>query len=296
MLFYKELKPILISLKKSYEIIFVDDGSLDRSFEILKNLAKNDKNARLIKLKSNYGQTIALSAGIESSKGNFIVTIDSDLQHDPATIPKMLDLLEKGYDVVVARRIWKKRGLGKAFSSGFCNYLTRKIGGVKLKDSVSGFKAFKREVAENIPIYGNMHRYFAVLAIWKGFRVTDIPTIVRPRKLGISHYGISRLFLGFLDLLTIKFFISYSQKPSHLFGTAGFFTLLFGLLISLWLSMQKIFFNISIGSRLPLFVLGILLIILGVFFWFFGLLADMISYQAISAGKQKTYIIEKTVN
>jgi len=292
---YQELTA---ALKGDYELLFVDDGSRDNSFAVLQELAKKDKRVRVIKLLSNYGQSTALAAGIENAQGENIVTIDSDGQHDPKDIKVLLEPLEKGYQVVCGWRL--KRGkndsyVQKALPSRVANFLVNRLIGLKLHDSIGGMKAFKKEVAEVVPLYGDMHRYLPVLAKWKGFKVTEQPIQVRKRKGGRTHYTAKRLFKGFFDLLTVKFFVSYSTRPFHIFAKIGFASFIGGVFVGLYYLLQKILFDVHLMQEIASLILSVMLILLGVNFICFGFIADMISFDAISNKKRNMYVVEKVV-
>lgn len=294
---YEELISVLKE-KLSFELIFVDDGSTDNSLSILKKITEKDKRIKVVTLISNYGQSNALSAGISKSKGKIIVTMDSDLQHDPNDIIPMIKKIDEGYHVVCGWR--KSRGKSDSFvkktiPSKISNLLIRKLTGVKLKDSTGGMRAFVRKVVETISLYGENHRYLPILAKWKGFKVSEIPINIRKRVFGKTKYNYKRIFRGFLDLITLKFFISYSSKPIHIFGTIGIFSFLLGSLIGLYILILKIFFNIRLLQEVATLLLIVVLMLLGMMFLGFGFIADMISYDAITSQKRDTYIIEKTI-
>ena len=292
---YKEITNTLHD-KESYEIVFIDDGSTDDSFKILKKISSENSRVRVVKLMSNYGQSSAIAAGISNSKGKIIITMDSDLQHDPKDIIPLIEKIKEGYHVVCG---WRKQRnssdslIMKTIPSRIANMLVRIITGKKLNDSTGGMRAFKKQVTDNIDLYGEMHRYLPILAAWKGFKITEAGINIRDRKFGKTHYNFKRLFRGFLDLLTIKFLISYSTRPLYIFGGTGLISFAIGFLIALYLTIQKLFFNLAIGSRLPLFMLSILLIISGLIFLCFGFIADMIALYSIK--KRKLYIIEKII-
>lgn len=283
----------------SYEIVFVDDGSTDTSFVALKKIASNDKNVKVVRLMSNYGQSNAISAGIANSTGTIIVTMDSDMQHDPKDILPLVEKIKEGYHVVCGWR--KKRNssdslIRKTIPSKLANILVRIITGNKWNDSTGGMRGFTRRVVETIPLYGEMHRYLPLLAIWKGFRVTEIPINIRKRGSGKTNYSYTRIFRGFLDLLTIKFFMKYSTRPFHIFGFLGIISLLIGFLINSFFAWEKIFFGRHLYQDLPSIILGVVLILLGIMFLGFGFIADMISYDAISSQKRETYLVEEVLN
>lgn len=284
--------------KESYEIVFSDDGSTDDSFEILKKIASRDSRARIVKLMSNYGQSSAIAAGISNSKGRIIVTMDSDLQHDPRDIIPLIEKVKEGYHVVCG---WRKQRnssdslIRKIIPSKIANLLVRIITGNKLNDSTGGMRAFTKRVVETIPLYGEMHRYLPLLALWRGFRVTEIPINVRKRGSGKTNYSYTRIFRGFLDLLTVKFFMKYSTRPFHIFGALGLTSLLIGIVINSFFAYEKIFFGRHLYQDLPSIMLGIVLILLGIMFLGFGFIADMISYDAISSQKRETYLIDEVI-
>jgi glycosyltransferase involved in cell wall biosynthesis len=291
---YKELTE---ELDGDYELVFVDDGSSDKSFEILQKLAEQDKKIKIVKLLSNYGQSTALAAGIEHAEGENVVTIDSDLQHDPKDIKGLIEPL-KDHQVVCGWR--KKRGendsyMKKALPSRIANYLVNRMTGLKLHDSIGGMKAFKRQVADVVPLYGDMHRYLPVLAKWKGFKVTERPIKVRKRGGGKTHYNAKRLFKGFFDLLTVKFFVSYSTRPFHIFAKIGGTSFFVGFAIAIYYLIQKLFFGVHLMTEIASLILSVLLILLGVNFICFGFIADLISFDAIANKKRKMYLVEKVV-
>jgi glycosyltransferase involved in cell wall biosynthesis len=295
---YNELTEELQKFK-SYEIIFVDDGSSDNSFSILKDIASKDKKIKVVKLLSNYGQSTALAAGIEQATGENIVTMDSDLQHDPKDIVGLLKPLEEGFHVVCGwRRVRGKSDsfMKKTIPSRLANFLVNKMTKLNLNDTTGGMRAFKRRVTEVIPLYGEMHRYLPILAKWKGFKITERPVHVRKRGGGKTHYNFKRIFRGFLDLVTVKFFISYSARPMQIFARIGILSFSIGFLIGLYHLMLKIFFGVHLLRDVASLILAVMLILLGVNFVCFGLLADMISFDAISNKKRKMYLVDEVVN
>ncbi|PIN76946.1 glycosyltransferase [Candidatus Woesearchaeota archaeon CG10_big_fil_rev_8_21_14_0_10_36_11] len=291
---YNELKESLKGI--DYELVFVDDGSVDRSYFIMEQIASHNTHVKVVKLLSNYGQSTALAAGCDHATGENIVTMDSDLQHDPKDIISLIEPLSKGYHVVCGWR--RKRGdsfVKKGMPSRFANFLVNKMLGIKLHDSVGGMKAFTRRVVEVVPMYGDMHRYLPVLAKWKGFRITERPVKVRERRAGKTHYKFNRLFKGFLDLMTVKFFISYSTRPFHIFAKIGFVSFMIGFCIGLYYVILKVFFGVYLMQEIASLILSVMLIVLGINFICFGFIADMISFDAISSKKRKVYLVEKVV-
>ncbi|HLC46469.1 MAG TPA: glycosyltransferase family 2 protein [Candidatus Nanoarchaeia archaeon] len=286
--FYAALKKSLAKTDLSAEIVFVDDGSTDgTSSEILK-LRVSDKNVKLIQFQRNFGKAAALSAGFEHSTGEQIITMDADLQDDPAEIPKFIAAL-KNADLIVGWKRDRKDPVTKTLPSKFFNALTRVLTGVRVHDSNCGFKAYRRQVVENISIYGELHRYIPALAHWKGFSVDELVVLHHPRLHGKSKYGISRLSKGFFDLLTVKFLSTYTRRPLHFFGPIGALTSLLGLVFGaylfwLWITGQ------GIGNR-PLLFLSVLLIVVGVQFVSLGLLGEMVANN----NQKKEFVIKKVV-
>ena len=293
---YKELKTVLESLHMQYEILFIDDGSIDDSFKIMENIAMNDNTVKIVKLLSNYGQSSAISAGLEYTNGDSIITMDSDLQHNPKDIPRLLKKLDEGYHVVCGWRKHRSKTdslFGKTIPSRIFNFLTTRIAGLKnLHDVAGGMRALKRDVLESVELYGEMHRYLPALAAWKGFKVTEEEITLRTRKYGSTKYGIRRLFRGSLDLITVKFLISYSTRPSHLFGGVGLFLFALGFLLGLYLVIKKFLFHVHLlEQHMPLLLLLVLMMIIGVNLISLGLMADMLSLTK----KREEYIVEKIV-
>lgn len=296
----KLYEEITLALKRlyPYEVIFVDDGSTDSSWKILKKIATKNKNVKIVKLLTNYGQSNAIAAGIASSKGRIIVTMDGDLQYNPRDIPSMINKIKQGYHVVCGLR---KRNnsdsfISKTAPSILANLLVRKVAGVKLKDSTGGMRAFSKKVVDIIPFYGEMHRYLPVLASWKGFKVTEIPVTIRKRNWGKTKYNYKRILRGLLDLFTIKFFMEYSTRPIYIFGSIGITSFTVGIIINLYFAYGKIFSGRHLYNDLASIILGVVLILMGIMFLGFGFIADMISYDAISSQKRETYIIEEVIS
>lgn len=283
-----------IGFLKSYEIIFIDDGSTDNSFEVLLRIAKKDSKVRVIKFKSNYGKGAALKAGMDSCTGKKIIIMDGDGQHDPKYIPLFLEKLNK-YDVVSSVRKGRK-GFGPNVMSRSGNYLIRVLFNTNLRDGVGSMVALTEEVKNNLFIYGNMFRYISILALWKGFKVGEQEIVIRPRREGKSKFKPFKGFKGLIDLITLKFFFSYYTRPSHMFGSIGLASSAVGIISLLYLIIRKVIIGTAISANLPLFLLGILLTVIGFNFIFFGLIGDMISYNHMVQTNQKNYIVEKTVN
>lgn len=270
------------------EIIFVDDGSTDGSFEMLKNLQRTDPRIRMVRFRRNFGKSPALAAGFRIAAGDVIVTMDADLQDRPAEMRKLLARLDEGCDLVSGWKYERHDPLGKRLPSKLFNRITAFLTGVPLHDFNCGFKAYRREVIEQIRVYGEMHRYIPVLASYRGFRVGEVRVEHQRRRYGNSKYGTGRLPGGFFDLLTVIMLTRYNSKPLHAFGILGMALLTAGLAIEAYLAIGW-YFGRWIENR-PLFTFGILLLIIGVQFIFFGLLAEMIAY---SARREDDYSIQE---
>ncbi len=271
---YNELKPVLNGLKKQYEIIFVNDGSTDGSRQILRKLNKRDRNLRVIEFRRNFGKSAALAEGFRKAEGEIVITLDGDLQDDPREIPAFISKINEGFDLVVGWKHKRRDPLTKRIPSKIFNALTVYLTGVKVHDSNCCFKAYRREAVEKLKIYGELHRYIPALLHWKGYRVTEIKVKHRKRIYGKTKYGVMRLFKGLLDLITVKFLISYANRPLHFFGGMGMISFLLGSAVGIYLMYLK-FLNYAIGDR-PLLILAVLLIILGMQFISIGLLGEMI--------------------
>lgn len=259
-----------------YEIIFIDDGSTDGSARVLRDLRSRDGRVKIIRFRRNYGKSAALSVGFEKAKGEYIVTMDADLQDDPSEIPRLINEVKKGIDLISG---WKKKRrdpISKIIPSRFFNFVTRVLTGIRLHDFNCGLKAYRKEVVKQIHVYGELHRYIPVLANWQGFSVGEIPVEHHPRKYGKTKFGFGRFWKGFLDLLTVLFTTRYFRRPLHLFGIWGILFVLAGLAIDTWLVVEW-FMGLTALSNRPLFIVGIMSIIVGVQFISIGLLGEMIS-------------------
>lgn len=286
---YNEIKKSLKTISCDYELIFIDDGSTDKSLSVIKELTRADNRIRYFSFRTNYGKSAALQVGFKHTTGDAVITMDADLQDDPLEIPNLLKKLEEGYDLVSG---WKKKRYDpfiKKYSSRFFNYITRLFSKVKIHDFNCGLKAYRKAVVQTISVYGELHRYIPVLAGWKGFAVSEIVVKHHPRRYGKTKYGISRFFKGFIDLLTVLFTIRYIQRPMHLFGLVGMLAALAGFLVSLYLTYEKIFLGLGINNR-PIFFLGILLIIVGVQFFAICLLGELMVHNMQN---DKEYVIKE---
>jgi glycosyltransferase involved in cell wall biosynthesis len=274
-----------LSGKFTYEIIFVDDGSSDLSWKVISELREKRDFIKGISFRNNYGKSTALQAGFEMARGRYIVTMDADLQDDPAEVPEMVQMLIDGYDLVSG---WKKERydpISKTVPSKFFNFVTRISAGIKLHDFNCGLKAYRSEVIKNIYLYGELHRYVPMLAKRAGFnRITEKVVTHHPRKYGSTKFGLSRFINGFLDLITILFVQKYLQKPMHFFGSIGVLLLMAGGVINLYMAYIRLVLGGGIGDR-PLLFLGILLMVLGVQFFSTGLLGELINRNHVEHQK-----------
>jgi glycosyltransferase involved in cell wall biosynthesis len=261
----------------SREILFMDDGSTDKSLEVLKELRSKDPSVRVLSFRKNNGKSAALQTAFHNARGTVVITMDADLQDDPKEIPALLAKLDEGYDLVSG---WKKKRhdpLSKTLPSKLFNFVTGLLSGIRLHDFNCGLKAYRREVVEHLQIYGELHRFVPVLAHKQGFRVSEIPVQHHPRKYGQTKFGIKRFLSGFLDLITVLYLTGFTRNPLHFFGSMGLIAILLGVLINLYLVIGW-FQRIWIGNR-PLLFLGVLLIVVGVQFFSFGLIAEMMTRQ-----------------
>jgi glycosyltransferase involved in cell wall biosynthesis len=265
-------------LKKTIEMIFVDDGSTDGSFSVLEQLHRKDPRVKVIRFRRNFGKSAALSVGFREVTGDFVVTMDADLQDDPAEIPSLLDMLAQGYDLVSGWKQKRHDPLSKTIPSRIANSVTAMMTGIPIHDMNCGLKAYRKEVIKGIIVYGELHRYIPALAHWAGFRVGEKVVNHHPRKYGHTKFGIGRFSRGFLDLLTVLFTTRYIRRPLHLFGVWGIISAIIGVAIDGYLSIEWFLGRTSLSNR-PLFMVGFLFIIIGVQFVSFGLLGEMINRQ-----------------
>ncbi|MGC4190443.1 MAG: glycosyltransferase family 2 protein [Thermomicrobiales bacterium] len=274
---YDRLSIQLDAIDLPWEIIFVDDGSSDGTWAFIERTNATDSRVIGLRHRRNFGKARALADGFAIAQGDVIVTMDGDLQDDPDELPRFLAMLDDGYDLVSG---WKQRRqdpLGKTAPSKVFNWTVRKFSGVQLHDFNCGFKAYRREVTENIRLYGELHRFTPVLASAEGFRIGELPVKHHPRTWGSSKYGWSRLTKGFLDLLTVIFLTQYRQRPLHLFGLPGLLSMMLGVLIGLYLSFDKLVMGNPIGTR-PLLLLAVLLVVIGAQFFGLGLIGEYIAH------------------
>ena len=270
----------VLHIYSKWEILFVDDGSTDGSTAFLNDLSRKDENVTLIQLHRNYGKSAALAEGFKRAKGEYLITMDADLQDDPAEIPNLMKKLEEGFDLVSGWKKERKDPISKRFPSKIFNYVTRIMTGVKIHDFNCGLKIYRKAVIKTLDLYGGRHRYIPALAGHNKFRISEIQVNHRPRIHGVTKYGGSRLFHGFFDLISIIFMNRYTQQPLHLFGFFGLFCGLASLTLELYVIGRKIFSGHSFYEHLALMLFGAMLFILGLWFFSIGLIAEMITRGA----------------
>ncbi len=272
---YEALVGAMAGLSLPCEVVLVNDGSSDDTAARLDALAERDSRFVIIHLRRNFGQTAAMAAGFDEASGDVVIAMDADLQNDPADIPKLLDKMNEGYDVVSGwRRDRKDKWLTRILPSKIANWLISRMTGVYLHDYGCSLKAYRREVLRDVRLYGEMHRYIPALAYWAGGSVAEVVVAHHPRRFGKSKYGLSRILRVVLDLMTVKFLLAYSTKPIQVFGRWGVISGALGFLLALYLSVEKLVLNVNIGTR-PLLLLAVLLMIVGVQFITMGLMAEV---------------------
>jgi len=295
---HEKLDRALGQLGRTAEIIYVDDGSSDGSLDVLREIAAKDSRVRVIALRRNYGQTPAMSAGIDAARGRVLIPMDADLQNDPADIKRLLDKLDEGYEVVSG---WRKNRKDSLFTrkipSTMANWLISKIGGVPLHDYGCSLKAYRRESLADVHLYGEMHRFIPIYASWSGARVAEIPVEHHARTMGKSKYGLSRTIKVVFDLMTIKFMASYQTKPLYIFGYAGLLTFVVSFLCAVFAFLMK-FANWPHHAdfiQTPLPVLTMVLLVLGVQFFFLGLLAEMLVRTYHESQAKAVYAVRERI-
>jgi len=295
---YARLKQVMEQVGDSFELVLVDDGSNDRTYKLLEEIAAVDSRVLVVKLRRNFGQTSALAAGFDHASGEFILAMDGDLQHDPNEIPNFIEKLEEGYDVVSG---WRKERIDnlllRRIPSRCANWLMAKLSGVNIHDFGTTFKAYRHEVIQNIPLYGEMHRFIPALASWYGASICEIPIKNVNRERGKSHYGIGRTFGVFFDLLTVRFLLKYMSRPLHFFGGFGALGILTGSTISAYLLGIKVLDTHKSIMDLhgPLFVIGAVLILAGIQMLAIGLLGELQVRHYYSSRHPTPYAVDRLV-
>ena len=292
---YSELVQTLEALARSYEILFVDDGSMDGSREVLAEIQSHDEHVRVIELRRNFGQTAALAAGFDSAVGGIVITMDADGQNDPKDIPLLLSEIERGFDMACGWRYERKENFWlRRFPSMVANQLISWTTEVKLHDYGCTLRAMRQEVVKDLHLYGEMHRFIPAIASWMGIRLGEVKVNHRPRRAGKSKYGLSRVFRVLLDLLTVKFLLSFSGRPIQFFGGIGLVSGGVGVAMLLWLGLEKILMGNDLADR-PVVLLAILLVLAGMQFITVGLLAEMQARIYHESQKKPIYTIRKVL-
>jgi glycosyltransferase involved in cell wall biosynthesis len=274
---YARLKAVMEASGETFEMVLVDDGSIDGTFNLLSEIAAVDSRVTVVKLRRNFGQTAGLAAGFDHARGEYIIAMDGDLQHDPADIPLFLEKIAEGYDIVSG---WRKNRVDnfwlRRFPSRCANWLMAKLSGVNIHDFGTTFKAYRREIVGQVPLYGELHRFIPALASWYGATIIEVPIRNINRERGASHYGISRTFRVFFDLITIRFLLKYLSRPMHFFGTIGMFSMFAGGAISGWMIVDKFLYHTDVvAEHGPLMLFSAVLILAGLNLLAVGLLGEM---------------------
>jgi len=292
---HRELMAALEKTGRPFEVILIDDGSTDSSWTVLRSLQQKDGRVKLIRLRRNFGQTAALAAGFDHARGGIIISLDADLQNDPNDIPSLIQKIEEGYDIVSGwRRSRKDKFFSRRVPSLIANTLISRLTGVRLHDYGCTLKAFRSEVIKNIKLYGELHRFIPAIASQLGVRISEVEVNHRPRKHGKSKYSIFRFTKVILDMMTVKFLLSYSTRPLQIFGLLGLGSGLLGFLISVWLSYQRLVLKVSVANR-PLLLLGVLLIVIGIQFITLGLLAEIMVRAYHESSGKTIYVIREII-
>jgi glycosyltransferase involved in cell wall biosynthesis len=291
---YDRLTRVLDALARPYEIVFVDDASTDRSFELLANLVETDSRLKVIRLRRNFGQTAALSAGFDEAEGEIVISLDGDLQHDPADIPALLARIEEGYDIASG---WRKdrvdNALTRRIPSRVANWLMARISGLDLRDFGTTFKAYRAEILKDVKLYGELHRFIPALASFYGARVAEVPIRNVPRPSGASHYGLGRTFRVLFDLITLKFLLGYLTRPMHFFGSFGLAGTAIGGGILGFLLVKKLLGYEIVLEHGPLMVAGALLFLSGLSMFTTGLLGEVLMRTYFESQGRRIYAVRE---
>jgi glycosyltransferase involved in cell wall biosynthesis len=293
---YDRLSSVLEQLRRPYEIIFVDDASTDRSFELLANLVETDGRLKVIRLRRNFGQTAALSAGFHEAKGEVIIAMDGDLQHAPEDIPALLVKIDEGFDIASG---WRKNRVDNAIlrkiPSRIANWMMAKASGMELRDFGTTFKAYRAEVLRDVNLYGELHRFIPALASFYGARVAEVPIRNTPRASGDSHYGIGRTFRVLFDILTIKFLLKYFTRPMHFFGLLGLFGVVLGGGTLSWLAVAKLLGQDIVVEHGPLMIAASLFLLAGIMMFSTGLIGEMLMRTYFESQDRRIYAVREIV-
>ena len=294
---YDRLKAVMEISGETFELVFVDDGSRDRTFHLLREIAAIDSRVTVVRLRRNFGQTSALAAGFDHTRGEYIIAMDGDLQHDPADIPLFLEKIAEGYDIVSGWRkvridnLWMRR-----IPSRCANWLMAKLSGVDIHDFGTTFKAYRRSILEQVPLYGELHRFIPALASAYGASICEVPIRNVMRERGASHYGISRTFRVFFDLITIRFLLKYLSRPLHFFGTVGMLSIFSGGGIALWLMLDKLFHHSdTMAQHGPLMIFAAVLLLAGLNMLAVGLLGEMQVRHYHEPTRRAPYFVDRVL-
>jgi glycosyltransferase involved in cell wall biosynthesis len=292
---YVKLTEVMDSIGERYELVFVDDGSKDKTFKVLSDIYEHDPRVNVVQLRRNFGQAPALKAGFDFARGEIIISMDGDLQHDPDEIPRFLEKIEEGYDIVSGWRITRTdHWLTRQLPSRVANRMMAKLSGVDLHDFGTTFKAYRREVLQEIHLYGELHRFIPALASWAGASVAEVPISNIQRKSGVSNYGISRTVRVLLDLMSVKFLLDYSTKPLQFFGLLGLACLAGGIGIGSWVFIRKAILNEGIlNNHGPLIILGMALVMGGIQFIATGLIGEMLARTYYESQNKPVYTVRE---
>jgi glycosyltransferase involved in cell wall biosynthesis len=294
---YDRLKAIMETNGESFELVLVDDGSTDRSFYLLREIAAVDSRVTVVKLRRNFGQTSALAAGFDHARGDYVIAMDGDLQHDPADIPLFLEKISEGYDIVSG---WRQRRIDnlwlRRIPSRCANWLMAKLSGVPIHDFGTTFKAYRRDILEQVPLYGELHRFIPALASWHGASICEVPIRNVNRERGVSHYGISRTFRVFFDLITIRFLLRYLARPLHFFGSFGMASIFGGGAIAAWLLIEKFLRHASLmANHAPLMIFAAVLLLAGLNLLAVGLLGEMQVRHYHEPSRRAPYSVDRVL-
>ncbi len=293
---YARLKLVMESQPDPFELVFVDDGSSDNTFSLLREIVAVDSRVVVVKLRRNFGQTPALAAGFDHARGDYVIAMDGDLQHDPGDIPRFLEKLAEGYDIVSG---WRKQRIDnlwlRRIPSRCANWLMARLSGVDIHDFGTTFKAYRRDLLAQVPLYGELHRFIPALASWHGASICEIPIKNTVRERGESHYGLGRTFRVFFDLITIRFLLRYLSRPLHFFGTIGMISNVAGIGIALFLMLKKLLTGGSIMAQHgPLMIFAAVLILAGVQMLAIGLLGELqVHHYYGSQGQAAPYSVDR---
>jgi glycosyltransferase involved in cell wall biosynthesis len=294
---YDQLKAIMEAHTESFELVLVDDGSTDRSFHLLREIAAVDSRVTVVRLRRNFGQTSALAAGFDHAKGEYIIAMDGDLQHDPADIPLFLEKISQGYDIVSG---WRKHRIDnlwlRRIPSCCANWFMAKLSGVPIHDFGTTFKAYRRDILEQVPLYGELHRFIPALASWHGASICEVPIRNVNRVHGTSHYGITRTFGVFFDLITIRFLLKYLSRPLHFFGSIGMMSIFGGSSIAAWLVIEKLLHHSDVMTNHgPMIIFGAVLLLAGLNLLAVGLLGEMQVRHYYEPSRRAPYSVDRVL-